>query len=278
MEQRSPAFQFYPKDFLADENVRLMSLQERGAYITLLCLCWTEGTLPADTDRLARLCGVPHAAFRRIWPALEMCFRPDSDTEGRLIHPRLHRERQKQAEFKRRQSDNGKKGGRPPKQESQNNPSLSSGLEVAEPRKSSASSSAFASANQERVSGPYLSESANGTSITTAAGLAAFDRVRKAYPRKDGNQRATEGEWRQLEPDEAMLQTILDDITKRVAGGWADDLQYVPLLGRYLRERKWTEPFVPRKKPTQIFPSGDGRVVPGAEETRRKLAELQVRN
>jgi hypothetical protein len=38
---KSPAFQFYPKDFLTDENVRVMSLQERGAYITLLCLCPT---------------------------------------------------------------------------------------------------------------------------------------------------------------------------------------------------------------------------------------------
>jgi uncharacterized protein YdaU (DUF1376 family) len=106
---KSPAFQFYPKDFLTDENVRVMSLQERGAYITLICLCWLEGTLPADVSRLARVCGTPLTVFRRLWPALSVCFRPAAQ-EGRLMHPRLERERDTQATFRRRQSDNGKRG------------------------------------------------------------------------------------------------------------------------------------------------------------------------
>ena len=105
---KSPAFQFYPNDFLSDANVIGMSLQERGAYITLLCLCWQQGALPADVSRLARLCGAPVTAFRRLWPALEPCFRVDSDRPDRLIHPRLEREREKQAAFRRRQSDKGK--------------------------------------------------------------------------------------------------------------------------------------------------------------------------
>ena len=47
-----------------------MSMQERGAYITLMCLCWIQGTLPADVTLLARLCGVPLTAFRKIWPGI----------------------------------------------------------------------------------------------------------------------------------------------------------------------------------------------------------------
>ena len=108
---KSPAFQFYPKDFLTDENVRMMSFQERGVYITLICLCWSEGTLPAGVDRLARLCGAPLSAFRRLWPALEPCFRVDSERSDRLIHPRLEKEREKQADYKRRQSDKGRASG-----------------------------------------------------------------------------------------------------------------------------------------------------------------------
>jgi uncharacterized protein YdaU (DUF1376 family) len=104
---KAPAFQFYPKDFLTDENVRVMSLQERGAYITLICLCWTEGSLPADTERLARLCGVPATFFRKLWPALAVCFREAES--GRLVHPRLEREKDKQAHYRRRQSDNAAK-------------------------------------------------------------------------------------------------------------------------------------------------------------------------
>lgn len=151
---RAPAFQFYPKDFLHDGNVVVMNLAERGAYVTLLCYCWTEGSLPADLNRLARFCGVNTAAFKKLWPALQPCFRVDGVTSLRLIHPRLERERQKQAEFKRRQSDNGRKGGRPHKpNESQNNPSLSTGLTQTEPTKSSSFSSSSLSSDfsQERA-------------------------------------------------------------------------------------------------------------------------------
>lgn len=100
---KSPAFQFYANEFLMDEHVALMSLQERGAYITLICKCWNEGTLPADLERLSKLCGAPLATFRKLWPAIEPCFRANGD--GRLMHPRLEKERKKQRDFRRRQSD-----------------------------------------------------------------------------------------------------------------------------------------------------------------------------
>ena len=85
-----------------------MSLQERGAYITLLSVCWLEGSLPNDTAHLAKLCGAPIQVFRRIWPALDRCFRINGD--GQLIHPRLDKERAKQDGYRRRQSDKGKAG------------------------------------------------------------------------------------------------------------------------------------------------------------------------
>lgn len=111
---KSPAFQFYPADFLSDVNVVAMSLQERGAYITLLCFCWIQGSLPQDVGRLARLCGVPFPQFRKLWPALEPCFRPAELTD-RLRHPRLDREREKQSAYRLQQSERGKLGGRPRK-------------------------------------------------------------------------------------------------------------------------------------------------------------------
>ena len=67
--EKSPAFQFYPKDFLTDSHVVAMTLAERGAYITLLCLCWLDRSLPVEMGALARLCGVSSAAFTRLWPA-----------------------------------------------------------------------------------------------------------------------------------------------------------------------------------------------------------------
>jgi uncharacterized protein YdaU (DUF1376 family) len=130
---RSPAFQFYPADFLSDHNVIAMSLQERGAYITLICLCW-QNPLPDDLERLARLCGVPIATFRKMWPALGRCFRPDPDQAGFLMHPRLERERVKQDEFRQRQSENGRHGGRPRKPNpNPKEPTAFSGLTQTEP-------------------------------------------------------------------------------------------------------------------------------------------------
>jgi len=113
---KSPAFQFYPNDFLSDANVIVMSLQERGAYITLVCICWQQGGLPAQVERLARLCGTPTATFQRLWPAISPCFRSVADGQ-RLLHPRLEKERKKQRAYRKAQSDKGKLGGRPKKPE-----------------------------------------------------------------------------------------------------------------------------------------------------------------
>ncbi len=108
--EKSPAFQFYPKDFLTDSHVIAMRLQERGAYITLLCLCWLDGSIPADEAALARLCNVPLVAFRKIWPALAPCF---AAAEERLIQPRIERERQKQNHYRALKAAAGRQGGRP---------------------------------------------------------------------------------------------------------------------------------------------------------------------
>jgi len=87
-----------------------MTMPERGAYITLLCLCWLEHTLPADLVALARLCNVPLSTFTRWWPALEPCF---TISDGRLVQPRIERERQKQETYRALKVEAGKQGGRP---------------------------------------------------------------------------------------------------------------------------------------------------------------------
>jgi uncharacterized protein YdaU (DUF1376 family) len=111
MADKAPAFQFYPKDFLSDERVRLMSHTERGIYITLLCLCWLEGTLPLETDKLAKLVEMPLPRFTKVWEnsVLRQCFQVNDD--GRLHHKRLDEERVKQDHYRRGQSDKGKASG-----------------------------------------------------------------------------------------------------------------------------------------------------------------------
>jgi uncharacterized protein YdaU (DUF1376 family) len=141
----APAFQFYPRDFLSSTKVQRMSLTEMGIYIKLLSLCWLDGSLPADTRTLARILNIKPTQLSRIWPnVLAECFTVKGD---RLHNERLDAERKKQAEYRRRQSDNGKQGGRPRK------PTVNGGLATSKPleseaeaKKSSSSSSSSSTA------------------------------------------------------------------------------------------------------------------------------------
>lgn len=108
--ERRPAFQFYPKDFLTDEKVVLMSNTEVGIYLRLLCFCWLERTLPIETESLAQMARIPIKQFTKLWEksVLRTCFQVGDD--GRLHHKRLDEERTKQTDFQRRQSDLGAAG------------------------------------------------------------------------------------------------------------------------------------------------------------------------
>ena len=54
---KSPAFQFYPSDYMASQRVKMMSLEEEGAYCNLLWSCWQHGSIPEDPELAARLIG-----------------------------------------------------------------------------------------------------------------------------------------------------------------------------------------------------------------------------
>jgi uncharacterized protein YdaU (DUF1376 family) len=133
----SPAFQFYPKEFLSSSKVLRMSNTEVGVYIKLLCLSWLDGSLPADMNKLAPMVGAPVRQFQRMWPnVLAECF---AERNGRLTNPRLERVRRELEQYRDRQAANGAKGGRPPKAVG------SSGLTHSKAKKRSASSSSTSS-------------------------------------------------------------------------------------------------------------------------------------
>lgn len=89
---KPPAFQLYVKDWLSSERITLMSLEAEAFLIRLLCLCWDNGSLPADPDKLEALLprkchGEP---FKRVWPDLAEHF---VEHEGRLYHAKLEKQR-----------------------------------------------------------------------------------------------------------------------------------------------------------------------------------------
>lgn len=108
--QKSPAFSFYARDFLAGTST--MSLQEVGAYVRLLAYQWDAGSVPAEADERARVMGCAKSQERDLWKRIGKKF---TLRDGVYYNDRLEEERTKQTERRQRLSDNGKLGGRPPK-------------------------------------------------------------------------------------------------------------------------------------------------------------------
>ncbi len=104
--EKAPAFQFYPKDYLSDPRVRAMGFEQRGLYWEAICLCWMEGTLPADMGELAAILRCPVKRIRKIWPLIGRCFDQHGD---RLTHKRLDKERTAQADSRERRADAARK-------------------------------------------------------------------------------------------------------------------------------------------------------------------------
>lgn len=110
----SPAFQFYPHDFLV--GTAEFTAEEVGAYIRLLCYQWAKNGLPNDNLKLAQLaiCGV------KVIESIRQKFRECED--GLLRNPRLQQVQEDQERYRLKQTENGKKGGNPNFHKGQHNP------------------------------------------------------------------------------------------------------------------------------------------------------------
>lgn len=97
---KSPAFQFYPADWLADERLAVASLEVEGAYIRLLAYAWREGSIPADVATASALC--KNAPQEVIEAALRF-FIPDARDPSRLVNKRMEDEREKQKAYRDKQ-------------------------------------------------------------------------------------------------------------------------------------------------------------------------------
>lgn len=99
---KDPAFLFYSQDFFM--GVSNMTMEERGQYITLLCIQHQKGHMDEKTIRL--LVGEPSVSV------LEKFIQ---DEEGSYFNDRLDIEIEKRANFVESRRANGLKGGRPKK-------------------------------------------------------------------------------------------------------------------------------------------------------------------
>ena len=97
---KDPAFLFYSSDFL--NGVADLTMEERGQFITLLCLQHQKGTL---TDKTIRLC------LGSV--SVDVLSKFIKDKVGNYFNERLQDEIEKRIQFTESRRNNGSKGGRP---------------------------------------------------------------------------------------------------------------------------------------------------------------------
>lgn len=165
---QSPAFSFYPKDFLV--GTVTLSLAERGAYITLLSYQWDNGSVPDDARDRCRILGCTRREADAVWERIKEKFDPVGDA---WRNTRLEVERSKQADRRAALAANGSKGGRPKK---------ASGNQQVKPNETNSFHSVKPNENQNES---LSSSSSSSTPITQRAELpgGALTRV---PPRRDG--------------------------------------------------------------------------------------------
>lgn len=104
MASKDPAFLFYSSDFIT--GVQVMSMEDRGKYITVLCLMHQQGRLSEET--ICFLVGSVSVTLKNKFLI---------DEDGLWYNKRLEKEAEKRKKFAESRARNGSKGGRPKKEE-----------------------------------------------------------------------------------------------------------------------------------------------------------------
>ncbi len=111
METKAPAFQFYPKQWVGDNNIMMMDWDVQGMHVHLMSVSWQEdepATLPKNDKILRKL--LKNIAKKdwenRIKPQLFLGWKTWEEDESRIINNGLRREYIKQKAM----SNRGKSG------------------------------------------------------------------------------------------------------------------------------------------------------------------------
>ena len=114
---KDPAVLFYTSDFLSGASD--LTMEERGQYITLLCLQHQKGHLSMKQIKLA--VGKPTD---------DVLAKFIKDAKGKYYNDRMESEIEKRCKFLQTKCDNGKKGGRPKNALEKANQNLQDNLQV----------------------------------------------------------------------------------------------------------------------------------------------------
>lgn len=103
-----PWFPCFASNILADKHFRMMTLKERGIWISLYLECWPNKSVPAEPKALARYLGCNQEELERIPKENYMHF--FEERHGEIESPELEAYRKKIYGQRELQSEGGKKG------------------------------------------------------------------------------------------------------------------------------------------------------------------------
>ena len=96
--EKSPAFQFYVRDWRSSRRVQVMSFALRGMYLEMLIEQWDKGAAPASAEACALSLGGSTGEWTRAWSALSACFTPRK-RDGLLVNAKLEAVRRSKLQF-----------------------------------------------------------------------------------------------------------------------------------------------------------------------------------
>jgi len=223
MKNKSPAFQFYPQDFLSSLQVQTMTTQEVGAYILLLANSWIQKEqcmLPDDENVLRILSKLSEEEWKKSSVKILSCF---EKKDGKIYNERLLEEKRKQVKHSKTQSLNGQMGGRPQK---------SHGFISGKPNESQTKA--------QKSSSSSISSSSSSSKKKCSNEL--FLEFYKIYPKKK-NVGQAEKAWSKIQNPVETLELIKNALEWQIKSEqWTNDGGlYIPYPASYLNGKSWLD-------------------------------------
>lgn len=232
MTEKSPAFQFYPQDYLADPNVAEMTLEEQGAYIRLICYAWIAGSIPADPERCARLVG--NGCSISVATNVQRTFNEPSTDPQRLLHKRVEKERQKQAIRREQTSLAGRKSAA----------KRNASREIA-------TGSNKRSTNVQRKVNPSSSSSDEDVCVSSSKShVVQFESFWSICPRKTAKGSARKAWLKAIKTTDP--EAIIDGMKRYAKQSIGTDPQYIAHPATWLNAERWADETTTQTKKTRL--------------------------
>lgn len=215
---KAPAFQFFPKDWLSDAQLRMVSFQTKGIWMDLICYMWWEnrsGEITGSKQDFCRMLGCVNGEFDQFLEEAQrhefchVCVTVDGKVTVR--NRRMYRERKDKENHRLRQQKYREK-----------------------------------KSSDEKVTPPSPIPSPSPTPKRTKIAYSdSFSRFWFIYPKRTGKKQAFK-EWKKSFPPENFcdrIQRQIDHKAKMKAAGmfvpeWPDP-------ERYIKHERWDDELEP---------------------------------